>query len=147
MVTLITGIFNTLMGFSNMAVQSSWSVCFVITLVTWIPNTFMHRFVVLPQAAGLGFLIITFIAWVLSQPKLNPELSSTEFEVRLHSYIEIHHPPHKLNLYTQNWEELTTAQLARRDPLYKRTVTHRPVKQLCTTFSRPNFNFFQIKEF
>ena len=27
--------------------------------------------------------------------------------------------PHKLNLYTQNWQELTTAQLARRDLLYK----------------------------
>ena len=30
---------------------------------------------------------------LLSQPKLNQQLSSTEFEVRLHSYIEIH-PPH-----------------------------------------------------
>ena len=83
---------------------------------------------------------------VLSKPKLNYQLNSTEFEVRLHSYTEVHHPPpppHKLNLYTQNWEELTTAQLARRDPLYKCTVTHRPVKQLCTMFSRPNFNFFK----
>ena len=46
---------------------------------------------------------------VLSQPKLKQQLSSTEFEVRLHSYREVHHhpPPHKLNLYTQNWEELT----------------------------------------
>ena len=57
------------------------------------------------------------------------QLNSTEFEVRLHSYREVHHPPppHKLNLYTQNWEELTTVQLARRDSLYKCTVTHRPV--------------------
>ena len=30
---------------------------------------------------------------ILSKPKLNQQLSSTEFEVRLHSYIEIH-PPH-----------------------------------------------------
>ena len=86
---------------------------------------------------------------VLSKPKLDHQLNSTEFEVRLHSYIVIHHPPHpqKVNLYTQNWTELTTAQLSRRDPLYKCTVTHRPVKQLCTTFSRPNLNFFQTKGF
>ena len=33
---------------------------------------------------------------LLSKPKLNQQLSSTEFEVRLHPYIEIHpttHPP------------------------------------------------------
>ena len=29
----------------------------------------------------------------LSKPKLNQNLSSTEFEVRLHSYSDIHHPP------------------------------------------------------
>ena len=60
---------------------------------------------------------------LLSKPKPNHQLNSTEFEVRLHSYIVIHHPPHphKVNLYTQNWTELTTAQLARRDPLYNCT--------------------------
>ena len=85
----------------------------------------------------------------LSKPKLNPQLNSTVFEVRLHSYPIIHPTthPHKLNLYTQNWEELTAAQLARRDPLYKCTVTYRPVQPFCTTFSRPNFNFFQTKGF
>ena len=30
---------------------------------------------------------------ILSQPKLNQQLSSTEFEVRLHSYMYIHHHP------------------------------------------------------
>ena len=29
----------------------------------------------------------------LSQPKFNQQISSTEFEVRLHSYTVIHHPP------------------------------------------------------
>ena len=29
--------------------------------------------------------------------------------------------------------------------VYNCTVTHRPVYPLCTMFSRPNFNFFQIK--
>jgi hypothetical protein len=32
----------------------------------------------------------------LSQPKFNQQLSSTEFEVRLHSYTVIHHPPQTL---------------------------------------------------
>ena len=58
---------------------------------------------------------------------INHQLNSTEFEVRLHSYREIHHhhhpPPHKLNLYTQNWEELKTAQLASRD-LYVQVYSH-----------------------
>jgi hypothetical protein len=30
---------------------------------------------------------------ILSQPKFNQQLSSIEFEVRLHSYPMIHHPP------------------------------------------------------
>ena len=66
---------------------------------------------------------------LLSKPKLNHQLNSTEFEVRLHSYLVIHPPTthHKLNLYTQNWEELTTAQLASGTCLYKCTVTHIPV--------------------
>ena len=34
----------------------------------------------------------------LSQPKLNQQLSSTEFEIRLHSYIEIHPPPPQTQL-------------------------------------------------
>ena len=33
------------------------------------------------------------IVFILSKPKLNQQLSSTEFEVRLHSYPEVHHPP------------------------------------------------------
>ena len=32
-------------------------------------------------------------------------------------------PPHKLNLYTQNWTELTTAQLANRD-LFVQVYSH-----------------------
>ena len=44
----------------------------------------------------------------LSKPKLNQQLISTEFEVRLHSYSEIHH---KLPLLLL----LLTAQLAGRD--------------------------------
>ena len=30
---------------------------------------------------------------ILSKPKLNQQLSSKEFEVRLHSYPEVHQPP------------------------------------------------------
>ena len=37
----------------------------------------------------------------LSQPKLNQQLSSTEFEVRLHSYKEIHHHPQPTTTQTQ----------------------------------------------
>jgi hypothetical protein len=52
---------------------------------------------------------------LLSIPKFNQQLSSTEFEVRLHSYPMMYHrhptPPHKVNLYTQNLAELTAAQL------------------------------------
>ena len=37
------------------------------------------------------------IKHILSQPKLNEQLSSTEFEVRIHSYPVIHHPPPHTN--------------------------------------------------
>ena len=37
--------------------------------------------------------IISYISNKLSKPKLNHPLNSTEFEVRLHSYREIHHHP------------------------------------------------------
>ena len=33
----------------------------------------------------------------MSQPKLNQKLSSTEFEVRLHSYSETHHTQNQTN--------------------------------------------------
>jgi hypothetical protein len=46
---------------------------------------------------------------LLSQPEFNQQRNSTEFEARLHSYPFIHPTPHKLNLYTQNWTELTGA--------------------------------------
>ena len=64
--------------------------------------------------ASLRALSIRTTAHLLSKPKLNQHLNSTEFEVGLNSYTVIHHhhPPHKLSLYTQNWTELTTAQLA-----------------------------------
>ena len=32
-----------------------------------------------------------------------------------HQSSSFTHPPHKLNLYTQNWEEVTAAQLACRE--------------------------------
>ena len=35
---------------------------------------------------------INLVCLVLSKPKLNHHLNSTEFEVRLHSYTEVHHP-------------------------------------------------------
>ena len=41
-------------------------------------------------------LLDIVVYYQLSQPKLNQQLSSTEFEVRLHSYRVIHPTPHKL---------------------------------------------------
>ena len=66
---------------------------------------------------------------ILQNP--NSTISSIQLSLRL-DYILTQRsthppPPHKLNLYTQNWEELTTAQLARRASLYKCTGIHRPV--------------------
>ena len=67
----------------------------------------------------------------LSKPKLNQNLSSTEFEVRLHSYSDIHpttHPPgthhvvvnwpgrvgqrHTVQLYTHRSVQVCTAYLS-----------------------------------
>jgi hypothetical protein len=39
---------------------------------------------------------------LLSKPKLNQQLNSTEFEVRIHSYIIIHPTPHKLSVVVVN---------------------------------------------
>ncbi len=57
---------------------------------------------------GVLFTIMTLSMFILSKPKLNHQLNSTEFEVRLHSYIEIH-PPHP----TQT--QLVNSKLARAD--------------------------------
>ena len=69
---------------------------------------------------------------LLSQPKLNQQLSSTEFEVRLHSYPVIHHHHHKLSV--------VIVCPASRD-LCVQLYSHRPVQALCTT----NSNFILLK--
>ena len=48
---------------------------------------------------------------LLSKPKLNHRLNSTEFEVRLHSYREVHHPPPTATTQTQ----LVYSKLGRAD--------------------------------
>ena len=75
------------------------------------------------------YFIIISLKCLLSKPKLNHQLNSTE--VRLHSYPMIHP--------TQT--QLVYSKLARADncPASKK----RPVKQLCTMFSRPKSYFFQ----
>ena len=78
------------------------------------------------------FLFFSYIRTLkLSKPKLNQQLSSTEFEVRLHSYIEIH-PPHTNSLCC-----CCAAQLAGRD-LCVQLYSHRPVQALCTTIDSSN---------
>ena len=73
---------------------------------------------------------------------LNPNstISSVQQNLRL-DYILTYttHPPHKLFLYTLNWEELTTAQLANRDlcvQVYSHTQT--------TLYYNRLFDFSQI---
>ena len=47
----------------------------------------------LQDNAMLSSDIVYFVnIYILSQPKFNQQLCSTEFEVRLHSYTIIHHP-------------------------------------------------------
>ena len=63
----------------------------------------------------------------------NSTISAIQLSLRLDYILTCdppHHPPHhKLNLYTQNWEELTTAQLASRG-LSVQLYSHRPVQTL-----------------
>ena len=64
---------------------------------------------------------------LLSKPKLNHQLNSTAFEVRIHSYPVIHptnHHPTQTQLIYLNWEELTTDQLAGRDLLCVQLYSH-----------------------
>ena len=84
-------------------------------------------------------LMTAFDTGEMSKPKLNHQLNSTEFEVKLHSYPVIHPTHHKLNLYTQNWEELTTAQLASKDlsvQVYSHTQTSVATRGRTLIFSR-----------
>ena len=77
---------------------------------------------------------ISVVGWynpILSKPKLNQNLSSTEFEVRLHSYSDIHPPP--TQELTMLWLLLTGQAEQGRDRLYNCTLTHRSV-QVCTAY-------------
>jgi hypothetical protein len=89
----------------------------------------------------------------LSKPKLNQQLNSTEFEVRLHSYPVIH-PPHTNSLLLLSAPASQAVRLynctvtdSHEGRLYNCTVTHIPVQPVCNTLSQPNFNFSQTKGF
>ena len=67
---------------------------------------------------------------ILSQPKINQQLSSTEFEVRLHSYID--HPTHstQTQLVYSKLDRADNCPASKQGPVcttVQCTVTHRPV--------------------
>ena len=74
--------------------------------------------------------------------QLNRVWGKTSF---LHRDPPTHPTPHKLYLYTQNWTELKTAQIARRDLSVQVNSQTQTSAAILYYVSRRNFNFFQTK--